>query len=148
MSKLKLPDPSTKNGRRSEKNVSNPLRFTTAGSASTWPKSGLTVPVSVRPAPSLYFRSKPTLALSSGDFAGAVPPAFAVAVVEPVAILLDAGRIHRKLERGAAVVIRVDQDANPIRRRVVVAAGEQSSDARALRLERTHRDVERRRIEG
>ena len=35
--------PSTKNGRRSGKNVSKPLRLTTAGSASTWPKSGFTV---------------------------------------------------------------------------------------------------------
>ncbi len=38
-----MPEPSTKNGRRSEKNVSNAERLTTAGSASTWPKSGLTV---------------------------------------------------------------------------------------------------------
>ena len=59
MPKLKLPDPSTKNGRRSEKNVSNAVRFTTAGSASTWPKSGLMVPVNVRPGVSAYFRSMP-----------------------------------------------------------------------------------------
>ena len=43
MSNRKMPAPSTKNGRRSEKNVSNADRLTTAGSASTWPKSGLTV---------------------------------------------------------------------------------------------------------
>ena len=60
MSKLKMPEPSTKNGRRSEKNVSKAERFTTAGSASTWPKSGLTVPVSVRPGRSAYFKSTPT----------------------------------------------------------------------------------------
>ena len=35
-----------KNGRRSSKNVSKAPRLTTAGSASTWPKSGLTVAVS------------------------------------------------------------------------------------------------------
>jgi hypothetical protein len=33
--------PSTKKGRRSGKIVSNALRLTTAGSSSTWPKSGL-----------------------------------------------------------------------------------------------------------
>ena len=58
-----MPAPSTKNGRRSEKNVSKPLRFTTAGSASTWPKSGLTVAVSVTPGRSAYFRSAPTVRL-------------------------------------------------------------------------------------
>ena len=41
--KLKMPVPSTKNGRRSWKNVSKDVRLTTDGSASTWPKSGFTV---------------------------------------------------------------------------------------------------------
>jgi hypothetical protein len=40
--KLKMLAPSTKNGRFSGRNVSNADRFTTDGSASTWPKSGLT----------------------------------------------------------------------------------------------------------
>ena len=62
------PEPSTKNGRRSEKNVSNADRFTSAGSASTWPKSGLTVPVSVSPGRSAYFRSTPTVASGSARF--------------------------------------------------------------------------------
>ena len=44
----KYPAPSTKNGRRSSRNVSNAERFTTAGSTSTWPKSGLTVALRVR----------------------------------------------------------------------------------------------------
>ena len=35
--------PSMKNGRRSSKKVSNCVRLTTAGSTSTWPKSGLIV---------------------------------------------------------------------------------------------------------
>src|SRR6478735_822012 len=47
MLKRKVPDPSTKNGRRSGKNVSKASRLTTAGSASTWPKSGFTVVVNV-----------------------------------------------------------------------------------------------------
>src|SRR6185436_5795980 len=59
MSKRKLPDPSTKNGRRSEKNVSNASRLTTAGSASTWPKSGFIVAVKVRPGVTAYFKSRP-----------------------------------------------------------------------------------------
>src|SRR3954469_779497 len=45
---LKTPCPSRKNGRRSWKNVSKPERLTTDGSASTWPKSGLTVAFIVR----------------------------------------------------------------------------------------------------
>ena len=41
--------PSTKNGRRSRKKLSNTLRFRTAGSASTCPKSGLIVALSDTP---------------------------------------------------------------------------------------------------
>src|SRR2546426_11961654 len=44
----KYPAPSTKKGRRSSKKVSNADRFTTAGSTSTCPKSGLTVALRVR----------------------------------------------------------------------------------------------------
>ena len=46
-SKRYSPVPSTKNGLRSEKNVSKAVRLTTEGSASTWPKSGFTVASSV-----------------------------------------------------------------------------------------------------
>ena len=73
MSKRKMPEPSTKNGRRSAKNVSNADRLTTAGSASTWPKSGLTVPVSVSPGLSAYFRSRPTEASGSVRFVSGLP---------------------------------------------------------------------------
>src|SRR3954470_19507776 len=59
-SKLETPAPRPKNGRRSEKNVSKAERLTTAGSASTWPKSGLTVPVSVRPGFTAYLKSTPS----------------------------------------------------------------------------------------
>jgi len=54
-----------KNGRRSLKKVSKPLKLTTAGSASTCPKSGFTVAVSVTPGFSAYFRSAPTVAFWS-----------------------------------------------------------------------------------
>src|SRR6188474_385160 len=54
-----VPDPSMKNGRRSWKNVSKAPRFTTAGSASTCPKSGLTVAVSDNAGVTAYFRSSP-----------------------------------------------------------------------------------------
>src|SRR5207249_10297034 len=55
----RIEEPSTKNGRRSLKKVSRSLRFTTAGSTSTWPKSGLTVALSVRFEPSPIFASAP-----------------------------------------------------------------------------------------
>src|SRR5689334_169156 len=67
MLKRNVPEPSTKNGRRSGKNVSNASRLTTAGSASTWPKSGLTVAVKVRPGVTAYFKSRPTDAPGSGE---------------------------------------------------------------------------------
>src|SRR2546428_8313390 len=54
-----MDEPSTKNGRFSLKNVSRSLRFTTAGSTSTWPKSGLTVAFRVRFEPSPIFASAP-----------------------------------------------------------------------------------------
>ncbi len=49
-----------KNSRFSGKNVSNALRFTTAGSTSTCPKSGLNVALSIRSEVSEYLRSAPT----------------------------------------------------------------------------------------
>jgi hypothetical protein len=61
----KYPLPSTKKGRFSAKYVSNAVRFTTAGSTSTWPKSGLTEPVSVRFEVSKYLKSTPTRAPTS-----------------------------------------------------------------------------------
>src|SRR5439155_6074746 len=69
-----MPDPSTKNGRRSEKNVSKAVRLTTAGSASTCPKSGLIVVVSVRPGATAYFRSTPSAASTADAFRSGLPP--------------------------------------------------------------------------
>ena len=59
-SKLKMSAPSVKKGRRSWKKVSKAERFTCDGSASTCPKSGLMVAVSVRSLVSPYFTSAPT----------------------------------------------------------------------------------------
>ena len=50
-----------KNGRLSWKNVSNAPRLSTAGSASTWPKSGLIVPSSVRLDVTPYLKSAPAV---------------------------------------------------------------------------------------
>src|SRR5207249_9572144 len=58
-SNRKMPAPCTKNGRCSLKKVSNAVRLSTAGSASTWPKSGLTVASRVRFDATRYFRSPP-----------------------------------------------------------------------------------------
>src|SRR5512141_2425968 len=55
----KIPDPSRKKGRRSSKNCSKADKFNTAGSASTWPKSGLIVALTVRFDESPYLRSAP-----------------------------------------------------------------------------------------
>src|SRR2546427_13001610 len=71
--KLKLPDPSTKNGRRSLKYVSNADRFTTAGSASTCPKSGFTVVVSVRAGVNAYFMSMPSAPSGAERFTSGLP---------------------------------------------------------------------------
>src|SRR5678815_381103 len=65
--------PSRKNGRFSGKNVSNALRLTTAGSASTCPKSGFTVAVSVNDGVTAYLRSAPIDAPGSGVFCSGLP---------------------------------------------------------------------------
>ena len=57
-----MPTPSWKNGRRSSKRTSNAVRFSTAGSASTWPKSGLIVASSVRFSLMPYLMSSPIAA--------------------------------------------------------------------------------------
>src|SRR5262245_16990667 len=62
-----------KNGRRSAKNVSNADRLTTAGSASTCPKSGLIVVVSVRPGVTAYFMSRPAAPDGADDFTNGLP---------------------------------------------------------------------------
>ena len=60
--KSRMSLPSMKNGRFSEKNVSNSVRFTSEGSASTWPKSGFKVKSRVRSlvTPSLPSSPAPT----------------------------------------------------------------------------------------
>ena len=72
-----------KNGRFSEKNVSNALRFTTAGSASTWPKSGLTVAVRFSAGVTAYFRSTPTDMSWSGLFCSGFPGSSGVVPISP-----------------------------------------------------------------
>ena len=57
--RLNACDPSMKNGRFSSKNVSNTVRLTTAGSTSTWPKSGFTVASIVMLLEKPHFRSRP-----------------------------------------------------------------------------------------
>jgi hypothetical protein len=60
MPKRKMSAPSVKKGRRSLRKVSNALRFTSDGSASTCPKSGLKVASSVRLEVTPYLTSSPT----------------------------------------------------------------------------------------
>ena len=72
----------------------------------------------------------------------------AVRVVEPVAILLHAGRVHGELVRRAAIVVRVDQHANPVARRLVVAPREVGDDLVRLGVERAHLHEERGRVVG
>jgi hypothetical protein len=57
---VKTSAPSRKNGRFSSKKVSLPERFTTAGSTSTWLKSGLTAPTSAMPELKPYLTSRPS----------------------------------------------------------------------------------------
>jgi hypothetical protein len=68
-----VPDPSTKKGRRSGKSTSKASRFTTAGSASTWPKSGLAVAVKMSPGVTAYFKSRPTDPPGSGECPSVLP---------------------------------------------------------------------------
>ena len=60
-----------KNGRFSGSRISNAVRLTTAGSTSTWPKSGLIVAATVSPDSGRNFASTPTLAPIVVRFASA-----------------------------------------------------------------------------
>ena len=71
-----------------------------------------------------------------------VPALIFVAVVEVVLVLFHAGRIHRELVRGAFVVIRIDEDGDPVRRRLRVPARQEAGDLGWLRIVRKDRDVE------
>jgi hypothetical protein len=75
-----------------------------------------------------------------------IPAVIAAVVVEPVAIGLHAGRIHRELVRRAAIVVRVDQDADPVARRIEIAACEIRDDLVRLGVERADFHEERGRI--
>jgi hypothetical protein len=57
--KRKRSSPSTKKGRFSSNRVSKSVRLTSAGSASTCPKSGFTVAFRTRPPVTRYLSSKP-----------------------------------------------------------------------------------------
>src|SRR5688572_17870757 len=75
---LKLPklntcEPSTKKGRFSGKNVSNADRFSTAGSTSTCPKSGLIVALRVRFDVTRYRRSSPALGSGRARVSNGLP---------------------------------------------------------------------------
>ena len=92
--------------------------------------------------------SQPSAVARDADVPHGVPAVVVVGVVEPVAILLDAGRVDGELVRGAAIVKRIDEDAEPVARRVVVAPREIGDDLVRLGIERSHPHVERRRIVG
>src|SRR5438876_4085548 len=70
--------PSTKNGRFSGKNVSNAERFSTAGSTSTCPKSGLIVALSVRFDVTRSRRSSPALGFGVPFVSKGVPASDAI----------------------------------------------------------------------
>ena len=69
--KVNSPFPSTKKGRFSSKKVSNAVRLSSEGSASTCPKSGFTVALSTRFEAGRYLRSPPAVTL----FSRVSPPA-------------------------------------------------------------------------
>src|ERR1044071_1775735 len=71
--KLNTCEFSTKNGRFSGKKVSNAERLSTAGSTSTWPKSGLIVALSVRFDVTRSRRSRPMLGLGVPRVSNGVP---------------------------------------------------------------------------
>ena len=77
-----------------------------------------------------------------------VPAVVVGAVVEVVAVGLDAGGVDAELVGGAAVVVRVDGDLEPVGRRALVAAGEHAGDAAGLAVEGPDGDVERQVVVG
>ncbi len=76
-----------------------------------------------------------------------VPAAVAARIVEPVAILLHARRVDGEFVRGAAIVVRVDEYAEPVARRIVVAARQKGDDSVRLGVVRADLHVQRRRVE-
>ena len=59
-------------------------------------------------------------------------------------VLLHAGGVDGELVRRAPIAVRVDDDADPVRRRSLVAARQHADDLVRLRFERADGDVERR----
>ncbi len=103
-----------KNGRRSGSRTSNAVRLTTAGSASTWPKSGLIVASRVRPAPSPRRASAPRL--PSGRAARPSCPVGASVTSTPAA----AYGISSNRRAGAIAAVSVsapNHDAHAVRSR-------------------------------
>src|SRR5262249_52084923 len=76
-----------------------------------------------------------------------VPAVVRAVVVEPVRVLLHAGRVDRELVRGAPIVIGVDEDANPVRGGPHVAPREEADDLVGLRVERAHGNVDGRAVD-
>src|ERR671923_247929 len=102
--------PSTKKGRRSEKNVSKAVRLTTDGSASTCPKSEF---------------SGPSRGIDArGDVPDAVPRTVLVPVVAHGVVALHAVRVDREREATPFVIVGVDQELDLIRRAAYVPARE------------------------
>src|SRR5256885_1743178 len=91
----KYPAPSTKKGRRSWRKVSNAERFTTAGSTSTWPKSGLIVASSVKFDVSSDLMSRPTRAVCLLPSLNGSPAA--------AAVLFDFAATYGKISRCCGV---------------------------------------------
>jgi hypothetical protein len=71
-----------------------------------------------------------------------------VVVVEPVAIQLHAGRIDAELVRRAPIVIRVDQHAHPVARRIVVAPCQIRDDLAGVVVVGADLHEQRRRVVG
>src|SRR5262245_20117085 len=101
-----------KNGRFSEKNVSNALRLTTAGSASTCPKSGLTVAVRLSAGVTAYLRSTPTLAPASGVRSNGLPASTGIVATSPTTYGASSSRFDAL--PSVTPVRSPNEDTNPL----------------------------------
>ena len=73
--------------------------------------------------------SGPALAVARhADVPHRVPAVVEVVVVEPVAVHLHARRVHGELVRGPVIMIRVDQDVDPVAGRIEIAPREVGDD--------------------
>ena len=88
------------------------------------------------------------LAARHRDVPHRIPALIVVRVVEPVAVLLDACRIDGELERRSPIVKRIDEHADPVRRRVLIAPRADADNALRIGVEGLDRDVERGRVVG